>query len=102
MLRLRVGIYVLLLRTVCWFCDQVFLKYLRKCFLFPARKYLIDDCVLNKSPHDVVNAFAQKDISRANVFVPMERGEFNACEAQMKSPAVYAGTSADFIHSLVD
>ena len=50
----------------------------------------------------VSNALIQEDTSRAYGFVPMERGEFTACEAQLKSQSVYAEAPAEFIDVLDD
>ena len=59
-------------------------------------------CVSEEPVQVVANACIQEDTSRAYGFVPMERGEFSACAAQLKSASVYAETPADFIDVLDD
>jgi len=72
------------------------------CASSPAREFLLEDFALEGAMQVGASPPLSVNPSRAYGFVPMERGEFSACEAQLKSQCVYAETPADFIDALDD
>ena len=71
-------------------------------FTAQASDVLGDSSGVVDSVQVVANPVTEKDTSRPFGFVPMDRGEFSACEAQLKSQSVYAETPAEFLDVLDD